>query len=131
MSQEAAPDPAAVAEGGGPEHPRRETPTGARWHMSAGEARKAGEAREAGEAPRPAPWPGPFPSDRDFGPDFGPDELGGLDMEDGSAADDQGLRWAALLAAFINDMQAPLPAAPGGSVPPPGPTSERPGPTTD
>lgn len=122
MSQEAAPDPAAVTEDGGPEHPRRETPSGARWHVS------------AGEGTRPAPRQGPFPSEPDlgpdFGPDFGPDELGGLDMEDGSAADDQGLRWAALLAAFINDMQAPLPAAPGGSVPPPGATAERPRPTT-
>ncbi|GHF89890.1 hypothetical protein PV376_11325 [Streptomyces sp. NRRL_ISP-5395] len=47
--------------------------------------------------------------------------------EDGSAADndDQGLRWAALLAAFIDDALSPGPGAP-----PDGATGEPPAPGT-
>ncbi|MEV7116497.1 hypothetical protein ACUN22_02180 [Streptomyces anulatus] len=44
--------------------------------------------------------------------------------EDGAADDDQGLRWAALLAAFIDDALGPGPGAP----PPDAPAAEPPAP---
>ncbi|MFI8438413.1 hypothetical protein ACIGJO_32675 [Streptomyces sp. NPDC079020] len=72
-------------------------------------------------APDPAVPTGPASAMSAADPDEAP--------EDGSAADDQGLRWAALLAAFIDDMQAPPaggPAEPAGGA---GPSEEPSGPS--
>ncbi|MEU5657449.1 hypothetical protein ABZ802_17745 [Streptomyces sp. NPDC047737] len=71
-----------------------------------------------GAAPDPAELPetptgtgGQWPEEAADGVpgEDGPHESGYLDED--SVADDQGLRWAALLAAFINDVQPP-PATP-------------------
>ncbi|MFD4035040.1 hypothetical protein ACFWVP_32165 [Streptomyces sp. NPDC058637] len=58
-----------------------------------------------------AQWHGCAPKDTPDG--CGPEEDIAYTEED-RAADDQGLRWAALLAAFINDVQPPPPGPSAG-----------------
>ncbi|MFD0041290.1 hypothetical protein ACOMD4_07985 [Streptomyces anulatus] len=95
MSQEVAPVPARRPEGAGPQGLRPE-----------------GFGPERAPAPSGVAPEGGAPDVRDATAE--------ADPEDGSAADEEGLRWAALLAAFINDMQIPPdgtggePLSPGG-----------------
>ncbi|MFD3741303.1 hypothetical protein [Streptomyces sp. NPDC058629] len=84
MSQEAAPDPTGAPEGD--DHPQDPRPSG---------PDQAGAAGSYGDGPA-----GCAPSAR-------AGATVDADPEDSSAADEEGLRWAALLAAFINDMQMP------------------------
>ncbi|MFC8627639.1 hypothetical protein [Streptomyces anulatus] len=99
MSQEAAPVPARRPEGAGPQGLRPEGFGPERAPAPSGVAPEGG-APEGGA------------------PDVR-DATAEADPEDGSAADEEGLRWAALLAAFINDMQIP-PDGTGGELLSPG-----------
>ncbi|MFF0508382.1 hypothetical protein ACFYUH_32950 [Streptomyces fimicarius] len=82
MSQEGAPVPARRPKGTGPRGPRPEGSGPKRAPALSGDSLEEGA------------------------PDVGGAEAE-ADPECGSAADEEGLRWAALLAAFINDMQIP------------------------
>ncbi|MFD5344334.1 hypothetical protein ACFWJY_11300 [Streptomyces anulatus] len=94
MGQEVAPVPARGPEGAGPQGLRPE-----------------GFGPERAPAPSGVAPEGGAPGVRDATAE--------ADPEDGSAADEEGLRWAALLAAFINDMQIP-PDGTGGELLSPG-----------